>query len=189
MTRVGLFGGSFNPPHVAHALVALYVLETAPIDELWFMPTFRHAFGKELAPFDERVAMCELAAAALGPRVSVSRVEEEVARATGRENRTLFLLEHLAAARPDVSPRVVIGADVLHETGNWHAWDEVCRRAPPIVVGRGGSEPPPGTHVSELAMPAVSSTEVRRRLAAGEDAAGLVSGAVLGYIARRGLYR
>ncbi len=189
LTRVALFGGSFNPTHVAHALVALYVLETAPVDELWFVPTFRHAFGKDLAPFDDRVAMCELAAAALGPRVSVSRVEEEVAKATGRESRTLFLLEHLARVRPDVSPRLVIGADVLHDTAAWHRWDEVCRRAPPIVVGRAGVEPPPGAHVSELAMPPVSSTEVRRRLAAGEDAAGLVSGAVLGYIARRGLYR
>ena len=71
--RVALFGGSFNPPHVAHQLAALYVLETAPVDELWFVPAFEHAFGKPLAPFDDRLAMCELAAAALGPRVARQR--------------------------------------------------------------------------------------------------------------------
>jgi nicotinate-nucleotide adenylyltransferase len=48
MTTVGLYGGSFNPPHVAHQLVALYVLETQPIDELWFVPTYHHPFGKAL---------------------------------------------------------------------------------------------------------------------------------------------
>lgn len=189
MTRIALFGGSFNPPHVAHALVALYVLETAPVDELWFVPTVRHAFGKDLASYDDRVAMCELAAAPLGPRARVSRAEEDAAAKHGRESRTLFLLEHLADAHPDAAFRLVIGADILHDTTQWHRWDEVVRRAPPIVIGRGGIVPPPGAHVSELTMPAVSSTEIRRRIDAGEDAAGLVSASVLGYIAGRGLYR
>ena len=44
--RVALFGGSFNPPHVAHQLVALYVLETQPVDELWLIPCFQHPFEK-----------------------------------------------------------------------------------------------------------------------------------------------
>jgi len=188
-TTVALFGGSFNPPHVAHALVALYVLETAPVDQLWFVPTWKHAFGKELSSFDDRVAMCELAAAPLGPRVSVSRVEEEVARARGGESRTLYQLETLAISHPDCTFRLVVGADILHDVSKWYRWDEVCRLAPPIVIGRGGVEAPPGSTVSELEMPAVSSTEVRRRLDVGEDVSGLVTRAVLGYIDRRGLYR
>jgi nicotinate-nucleotide adenylyltransferase len=68
MTRIALFGGSFNPPHVAHQLVALYVLETQPIDELWIVPVYTHALGKQLADYEHRVAMCELAAAPLGSR-------------------------------------------------------------------------------------------------------------------------
>lgn len=186
---VGLFGGSFNPPHVAHLLVGLTMLETAPIDELWLAPTWRHAFGKALASYEDRVAMCELAVAALGPRAKVSRIEEAVARARGGESRTLYALEHLAATEPTLDVRLIIGADILAETSKWHRWDEVCRRAPPIVVGRGGVVVPDGAHVSELAMPAVSSTEVRRRIEAGEDASGLVPRTVLGYIGRRGLYR
>ncbi len=63
-------------------MVALYVLETAAVDELWIVPAFQHPFGKALAPFDDRLAMCELAAAALGPRV---RVSGDRARAGGRE--------------------------------------------------------------------------------------------------------
>ncbi len=58
MTRVALFGGSFNPPHVAHELVALYVLETQPIDELWFLPVYHHVFDTKqgLAPFEDSSA-------------------------------------------------------------------------------------------------------------------------------------
>jgi nicotinate-nucleotide adenylyltransferase len=188
-TTVALFGGSFDPPHVAHALVALYVLETAPVDLVWFVPTYRHAFGKDLAPYDDRIAMCELAAAPLGKRAQVTRVEADVAAARPGESRTLYTLEHLAGTHPDHAFRLVVGADILHEVALWHRWDEVCRRAPLLVIGRGGVEAPPGALISELAMPAVSSTEVRRRIALGEDASGLVSKSVLGYIGGRGLYR
>ena len=48
MTRVALFGGSFNPPHVAHELVALYVLETQPVDELWLLPVYQHVFDEKI---------------------------------------------------------------------------------------------------------------------------------------------
>src|SRR5687767_13987437 len=99
MTRVGLFGGSFNPPHVAHQLVALYVLETQAVDELWFVPTYVHPLAKQkqLVSYRHRVAMCELAAAPLGPRAIVSRVEEELAQRPGFvASRTLDLVEHLA---------------------------------------------------------------------------------------------
>ncbi len=189
MTIVGLLGGAFNPPHVAHALVGLYALETQAIDRLWLVPTWKNAFGKHLAPYDDRVAMCELVAAALGPRAEVSRVEEDVARERGGESRTLHTLEHLAIVAPTLSFRLIIGADILHETSAWLAWDEVCRRAPPIVIGRGGVAAPPGATVSEVAMPAVSSTEVRRRLGVAEDARDLLPAAVLRYIDARGLYR
>lgn len=185
----GLLGGSFNPPHVGHALLALYVLETQPLDELWLVPTWQHAFGKDLAGFDDRIEMCEAMAAALGPRVVVSRVEEEVARLRGGESRTLHTLEHLATVRPDHRWRLVIGSDILRETSSWLAWDEVVRRAPPIVVGRGDFPPPAGADVAPLTIPAVSSTEVRRKIARGEDVRGLLPRSVLGYIDARGLYR
>jgi nicotinate-nucleotide adenylyltransferase len=186
---IGLLGGSFNPPHVGHALLALYVLETQPLDELWLVPTWRHAFGKDLAAYDDRIAMCDALAAALGPRVVVSRVEEDVARARGGESRTLHTLEHLAIVRPEARWRLVIGSDILAETSAWLAWDEVVRRAPPIVVGRGDHPPPAGAAVAPLTIPAVSSTDVRARIARGDDASGLLPRAVLGYIARKGLYR
>lgn len=201
MARVALFGGSFNPPHVAHQLVALYVLETQPVDELWFVPTYAHPFAKQLVAFEHRVAMCERVAAALGPRAKVSRAEAELAaRPDFVSSRTLDLVEHLAAQGHAL--RLVVGTDILAETAKWHRWDDVVARAPLIVIGRAGHLPP-GSTATGLAMPEISSTEVRAWLAAdaaqrgtGGGAAsdgmspvgGLVPASVLRYIAEHTLY-
>ena len=189
MPRVALFGGSFNPPHVAHQLVALYVLETQPVDELWFVPTYAHPFGKPLVDFDHRVAMCELAAAPLGPRARVSRAEAELAARPGFvTSHTLDLVDHLAAQGHAL--RLVIGADILADTEKWHRWDDVVARAPLIVVGRAGHALPPGSIATEVEMPAVSATHIRDLLAHGESGVtGLVPRDVLRYIAQHHLYQ
>jgi nicotinate-nucleotide adenylyltransferase len=182
--RIALFGGSFNPPHVAHQLVALYVLETQPVDELWFVPTYTHPFGKELAAYDHRLAMCELAAAPLGPRASASRAEAELAARPGFvASRTLDLVE-LVVAR-GYAPRLVVGADILADAAKWHRWDDVVAKAPPIVVGRAGYTPP-----TDVTMPDISATRVRDLLARGaSDVTGLVPRDVLRYIAQHHLYQ
>jgi len=186
---IAIFGGSFNPPHVAHQLLALFVLETMPVDELWFVPAWRHPFAKDLVDFEDRVAMCKLAAAPLGRRARVSRIEQELAGEPGFvSSRTFDTLQTLARRHPDARFRLVIGADILGETDKWYRWDDLVELAPPIVIGRSGWPAPPGAIVSEIEMPAVSSTEVRARLARGESAVPLVPGSVMGYIASRKLY-
>ncbi len=106
--RVAVFGGSFNPPHVGHLLGVVYALSTAPIDEVLVVPVYQHPFAKHLATFADRLELCRLAFGWL-PRVSISTVEEEL----GGESRTLRTLEHLGATLPDVSLRLLVGADVL----------------------------------------------------------------------------
>ena len=179
--RVALFGGSFNPPHVAHQMVALYVLETAPVDELWLVPAFRHAFDKPLAAFEDRLRMCELAAEALGPRVEVDDVE----RALGGPSRTLRTVRRLRELHPEHRFSLVIGADLVPEVPSWLEGAELQRTVPFIVVGRGAI----GAGPDRVAMPEVSSSAVREALAAGKRVEGLVPRAVLDYIYERGLYR
>ena len=180
--RVAIFGGSFNPPHLAHQMAALYVLETAPVDELWIIPTFRHPFGKALAPFEDRLAMCEAAVAALGPRVRVSAVEREL----GDESRTLRTIRRLQADFPAHAFSLVIGADLVAEVPSWFGSAELAQVVPFIVVGRAGFEAASGA--GRLALPRVSSSEVRAALAAGRSVAGLVPRGVLDYIYARNLY-
>jgi nicotinate-nucleotide adenylyltransferase len=181
--RVALFGGSFNPPHVAHQLAALYVLETAPVDALWFVPAHEHAFGKPLAAFEDRLAMCELAAAALGPRVRVSDVE----RALGGRSLTLRTVRRLTELHPEHAFSLVIGSDLLAEVAKWYGADELQRTVPFIVVGRPGATPAGGAPA--ITLPDVSSTAVRAALAAGKPAEALVPRAVLDYIHTKGLYK
>lgn len=181
MTTVALFGGSFNPPHAAHQMVCLYVLEVGGVDSVLMVPTWRHAFSKDLAPFADRFAMCELAAKVFAGRVTVSRIEEELGR---DKSRTLETLQALMKRNPGVQYRLVVGADILAETDKWYRWDEIERLAPPIVVGRSGY---PGGF--EVELPPISSTEVRRRIAAGDPVGDLLPGSVIGYISDRGLYQ
>ncbi|CAN5651483.1 nicotinate (nicotinamide) nucleotide adenylyltransferase [soil metagenome] len=191
VSRVALFGGSFNPPHVAHQLVALYVLETCAIDELWFVPTFVHPFHKELAPYDDRIEMCKLAVRALGARAKVSRAEETLANKPGFvSSRTLELVEMLREQHPERQFRIVIGGDILAETHKWYRWADLAAIAPPIVVGRTGFALPPGTTETGIVMPEISATRARELVAAGDPhAASLLPSEVLRYIAARGLYK
>jgi nicotinate-nucleotide adenylyltransferase len=182
--RVALYGGSFNPPHVAHQMVALYVLETAAVDALWLVPAFKHALGKPLAPFEDRFRMCELAAQGLGGRVRVSDIEREI----GGESRSLRTVRRLQQEHPEHAFSLVIGADLVGEVPSWQGGDELQRTVPFIVVGRrgagAGAEPAGDT----VEMPAVSSTDIRDRLASGKSVAGLVPRYVLDYIYGRRLY-
>ena len=177
--KVAFFGGSFNPPHIAHQLVSLYVLETAAVDELWWVPCLKHAFDKTLAPFAHRMQMCALAAAALGPRAQVSDIEGRL----GGESRTLLTLKALRAERPDCEFHLVVGADIEPELPAWYGADELLASVPLIVVGRGGFD-----GGSRLAMPELSSTEIRGRLAQGVPVSGMLPRAVEAYAREHRLY-
>lgn len=179
--NVALFGGSFNPPHLGHALVCAHVLSTEPVEELWMMPSAVHPFGKALAPFEDRAAMCRLVADAFGGRVRVTDVEQRL----GGEGRTVDTLEHLARTQPEHRFSLVMGADLVAERAAWKSWERIAELARIVPVGRAGH----GSDGGALELPAVSSTEVRERLARGESCVQLVPRRVLAYIAARGLYR
>ncbi len=177
--RIGLFGGSFNPPHVAHQLVCTLALSVGAMDEVWLVPCFHHAFDKELAPFDDRLAMCRFAAEPFGARVRVSDVEREL----GEVSRTVATLEHLIGVHPDHSWVLVVGADILGEVNRWYAWDRIQQLAELYVVGRSGA-----AATDEIELPDISSSDIRARLSRGEDPTSLLPGRVLTYIHSKKLY-
>ncbi|MBX3252154.1 MAG: nicotinate-nicotinamide nucleotide adenylyltransferase [Myxococcales bacterium] len=168
---IAVFGGSFDPPHVGHVLVACWARVAAGADRVLVVPSYRHPFGKRSAPYELRLELCALAMRELRD-VEISDVERTLGEAPSR---TLDVLEALAARHPRARLRLVIGADILAETDRWHRWDDVVRLAPPLVVGRGGHPLPAGC---PFAMPEISSTEVRARLATGASIDGLVPPAV-----------
>jgi nicotinate-nucleotide adenylyltransferase len=182
MGIVGVFGGSFNPPHLSHVLALAVVHARFDVERLIVVPTFQHPFAKSLAPYEDRVRMCELAMGWL-PRVEVSRVEEEL----GGESRTLRTLERLHELHPGKKLRFIMGADIVLESSKWFRFSRIVEIAEPIVLGRAGvsfeGAPVP-------VLPAISSTEVRSLLASGApNVDELVPRAVVEYARAKQLYR
>jgi nicotinate-nucleotide adenylyltransferase len=181
--RVAFFGGSFNPPHVAHVLAVVAAQSLAAIDRVLVVPVYRHPFSKELVSFEHRLAMCELALGWL-PNVEVSAVERDL----GGESLTLRTLEHLAEANPSWSLRLLVGSDVVRDFPKWHRFDRVAELAPPLFLGRVGHEHP---DVPAPVLPGFSSSEVRDALARSDAryVGDRVPAKVLEYIDAHGLYR
>lgn len=148
--RIGLFGGSFNPPHVGHVLSVTYALSVFELDRVVVVPVYRHALGKTLLGFEQRLELCRLAFQGC-QGVEVSSVEATLPV----PSRTLATVEALERAQPACELHLIVGSDILSEVSQWHAFDEIQRRAPLCVLPRTGA----GAGVSIL--PAVSSTQVR----------------------------
>lgn len=176
-----VYGGSFNPPHRAHVLVAEHVAADPAIDELWIVPTFQHAFDKELVSFEHRLHMCQRAFFGIA-RTRVLDIERELA------GRSLMVrtLEALAARHPEMQLRLVIGSDLVDQLDTWTDPQRIRALAPPLIVQREGSE---RDDVSGPVFPLISSTAVRERLARGEAVDAWVPHAVIEYISTHGLYR
>lgn len=165
--HVAVYGGSFNPPHLGHAMVASWLLWTGRVDRVWLLPAYQHAFDKELAPFELRARLCRVMAAELDPRVEVCEVERELPTPSYTYN----TLSALAERHPGLRLRLVLGADNLSTVHLWHRWPELRARFDPILVGRQGSPEVPDAP----SFPDISSTEVRRRLAARQPVEHLLS--------------
>jgi nicotinate-nucleotide adenylyltransferase len=178
---LAVFGGSFDPPHLGHTLAAVYVLAAFPVQGMLVIPAYRHPFAKPLASFEHRARMCELALADV-KRIEVSRIEQEM----GGESLTVRTLEEIGRRRPGVGLRLVIGSDLLQETSRWRSFERIAEIAPPIVIRRGGFPAPEATGI---ALPRLSSSEVRQRIREGLPLAGWLSASVAGYIERHGLYK
>ena len=189
--HVALFGGSFNPPHVGHLLGAAYVRAVVPVDAVWLMPAHRHPFGKRLAPFEDRVTLCDILASHIAG-LEVTRIEEEVPGS----GRTIHTVEHLTRRFPDHRFSLIVGTDILVESSRWLEFERLVSLAPLVVLGRTGhAQPRPAgapwdsaTFLTDVPIPEVSSTDVRERLASGKPVDHLVPRRVLEEIRARGLY-
>jgi nicotinate-nucleotide adenylyltransferase len=179
--RIGILGGSFNPPHLGHLLIATAVYAVEDIDHLWVVPTASHAFGKDLAPFADRVRMCHLAFRHLAGGAAVVDIEERLPK----PSYTVNLLRVLHALRPGIQPVWIAGSDVLADLPRWKDHEEVQRLARFVVVPRRGYE---GGASLGVELPLLSSSDVRAVIGEGRSPAGLIDREVLAYIERRGLY-
>ena len=132
--QVGLFGGSFNPPHAGHALVAEIALRTLGLDQLWWMVTPGNPLkaGRELAPLPERIALSERIAR--DPRTKVTAFE-----AAYHVRYSADTVALVRARNREVDFVWIMGADNLAQFHRWQRWREIAAAMPIAVVDRPGS--------------------------------------------------
>ena len=155
--RICLFGGSFNPPHVCHVLITTWALSTLPIDKIWWIPTYSHAFGKNLLSFKKRIRLVKAATSLFDDRVAISEVEKTL----GGESRTIDTLTSLREKFPTSEFSLLIGADILEETHKWKSWDRIVETTKIHVIGRSNHN----TNSLPIVLPNVSSSALREAIA------------------------
>jgi nicotinate (nicotinamide) nucleotide adenylyltransferase len=191
-TRIGVMGGTFDPIHHGHLVAASEVAHRYMLDEVIFVPTGAPAFkqDREVTPAEHRYLMTVIATAS-NPRFTVSRVDIERPGLTY----TVDTLRDLQKERPGADLFFITGADAIAQILTWKDADLLFDMAHFVGVTRPGhtlsvAGLPEGV-VSVLEVPAlaISSTDVRARVARGEPVWYLVPDGVVQHIAKYGLYR
>lgn len=193
--RLGIFGGSFDPVHLGHLVLAEQARAQGRLDELRFVPAPQppHKRGRTRASFAHRLEMLRLAVAG-HPAFAVDPREQD----RPGPSYTADTLADLRAAYPDAELVLVLGGDSLADLPHWHQPERIVRQAELLAVPRGTStsgppaDLPGGTRVTWLAnspLIGISSHDVRARVAGGATIRYLVPRAVECYIAAHGLYR
>lgn len=188
--RVGVMGGTFDPIHNGHLVAASEVADAFDLDEVVFVPTGEPWHKKAVSSSENRYLMTVIATAA-NPRFTVSRIDIDRPGTTY----TIDTLREVAALYPDAELFFISGADAIAQILAWKQVDEIWGLAHFVAVTRPGHvlELPdaPKDSISRLEVPAlaISSTDVRKRAAAGKPIWYLVPDGVVQYIAKHKLYR
>ena len=177
MARIGIFGGSFNPIHVGHIALARQLLRLARLDEILFVVSPLNPFKKQatdLMADDYRLALVEMALQE-EPKMRACDVEFHLSKPSYMWR----TLEHLRQSRPDDEFVLIIGADNWLAFNRWAHYEEILSRYELAVYPRPGypidtTSLPTNVHVYSTMLFPENSTEIRRRLVAGESIHGLV---------------
>ena len=198
--RLGIFGGTFDPIHVGHLVLAEQCREQCLLDEVWFVPAAQPPH-KMSASISSAKARCEMIEFAIAGHSSFRLATIELDRAG--PSYTVLTLEQLKSEDATRELFLLIGADSLRDLPHWREPTRILELATVVAVNRGDSSMPDRTELRSAVgssadegivtvnMPAidVSATDVRARIAAGRSIRYLVPRAVEMYIRDQGLFR
>jgi nicotinate-nucleotide adenylyltransferase len=188
--RIGVFGGTFDPPHTGHVLVAGDASEALGLDTVLWIPVARQPLkdGPPLAPAADRRAMVELAIAG-DPRFALETLELD----RGGLSFTVDTLETLKARREGADLVLLTGVDSWASFDRWRNPERILQLAGVAAIARSGEEAASHFGYTPEIVTArrvdVSSTEIRDRVRRGLPITGFVTGAVRDHITTAGLYR
>jgi nicotinate-nucleotide adenylyltransferase len=190
--RLGIFGGTFDPPHVGHLVTAVNVRHELQLDRVLLVVAnvpWQKLGSREISPADDRLALVEAAVRGV-PGLEASSLELD----RGGNSYTADTLATLAGRYPGSELFVILGADAAASIETWARYDEVRARATIVAVDRPGSEPAcppgPGWQWASVEVPRleVSSTDLRARVLDGRPLDYLLTPAVIEGIRARRLY-
>ena len=187
MRKVGILGGTFDPPHFGHLLIANEVLSTLNLDEIWFMPNQEPPHKKKSSAIknEDRFSMLELAIEGNGQ----FRIEtiEWLRQGPSYTYETMQLLKE---QHPDIQFYFIIGGDMVEYLPKWHKIDELVNLVQFVGVERPSYHCRSPYPILYVDIPAVdlSSSMIRERLKVGRTIRYLVPDSVIGYIKENHLY-
>ncbi|RWZ60009.1 nicotinate-nucleotide adenylyltransferase [Halobacillus fulvus] len=186
MKRVGILGGTFDPPHQGHMIMAEFTRQAMDLEEIWFLPSYIPPHKKEAAlPSKDRLEMVERAVAS---NLNFTVCDIELKRKG--KSYTVDTIQALKRAYPDHEFFFIIGGDMVEHLPKWHRIDELATLVEFIGVHRPGFEwrPDLPVHFVEIPKVDISSTVIRKRRSRGETIRYLVPEPVYHYIKERQLY-
>lgn len=161
--RVCLFGGSFDPPHMGHVFAAVWALQTLPIDALWWVPVYEHAFGKQLLEWEKRLTLVRAAIGPLHHAMKVCTIEAEL----DHESRTIDTLRALQERHPHTTFSLLVGSDLLEEIPRWKESETLQEQVEIYAIGRDSYH---HQDAQDVVLPNVSSTMLRDAVQKGDSA-------------------
>lgn len=189
--RIGIFGGSFNPIHVGHAIIANYVMQNTELDQLWLMVSPQNPLkaDAEHAYDQHRLVMADLVARRI-EGVSVSGFEFSLPR----PSYTIDTLNELQRRFPDDEFSLIIGADNWAVFDRWKSYDEILRKFKVLIYPRRGYEIAVPDHLSKTVkivdapIVEVSSTGIREGIKSLQNMSFFLTDDVYRYILEKRLY-
>lgn len=188
--RIGVFGGTFDPPHIGHLVAAIDAHQALDLDVVLLVVAnapWQKLGEREISPAEDRLAMV---AAAVGDRPEIEVSDIEIRR--GGLSYTADTLAALRAEEPDAELFLVLGNDAAAGFATWERHEEVADLAHLVVVDRPGTPTPidDGFEWTRIDIPEleISSTELRQRIVDGRSVEYLTPPGVVAYLRERDLY-
>jgi nicotinate-nucleotide adenylyltransferase len=187
LKKIGILGGTFNPPHIGHLIMANEVKDALLLDEIWFMPVYvpPHKESDETTDPHHRLRMVEMAVEGQ-PAFHVQAIEFE-RKGTSYTYETMMLL---CEQYPDTAFHFIIGADMIESLAGWNRIEDLLNLIQFVGVNRPGYSAQSSYPILQVEAPAVdvSSSFIRRKVKEGKTIHYLVPDEVKTYIEENHLY-